>query len=138
MRSRWLSCVLLALLVDVVHAATLEIAITNIASANGSVWLAVYASADAWDGKAKPLHRVQRKSVKGQLDVAFTDVPPGTYAVSVIHDENDNGELDRYFFGMPKEGYGSSNDPKVRRRPTFAEAAFEVGEPETAIVIPMH
>ena len=38
------------------------------------------------------------------------DVAPGDYAVSVFHDENSNGKLDRNFMGMPKEGVGKSND----------------------------
>jgi uncharacterized protein (DUF2141 family) len=37
-------------------------------------------------------------------------VAPGDYAVSVFHDQNSNGKLDRNFMGMPKEGVGASND----------------------------
>jgi len=40
----------------------------------------------------------------------FADVAPGEYAVSVFHDENSNGKLDRNFMGMPKEGVGASDD----------------------------
>ena len=43
----------------------------------------------------------------------FEDIPPGTYALAVIHDENMNGKLDTNWLGIPKEGYGFSNDVKA-------------------------
>jgi uncharacterized protein (DUF2141 family) len=38
--------------------------------------------------------------------MAADAVTPGDYAISVFHDENSNGKLDRNFMGMPKEGVG--------------------------------
>lgn len=56
----------------------------------------------------------------------FGAVPSGRYAVSVFHDENGNGKLDKRFL-MPREGYGFSRDaPVVFGPPKFAAAAFEV------------
>jgi uncharacterized protein (DUF2141 family) len=37
-------------------------------------------------------------------------LPAGSYAVSVIQDENANGSLDSNAFGAPTEGYGVSNN----------------------------
>lgn len=63
--------------------------------------------------------------------VVFRDLPYGTYAVSVLHDENGNGEMDKNFMGIPKEGYGASNNPRKRMGPPgFDEAAFSVTQPE--------
>jgi uncharacterized protein (DUF2141 family) len=42
----------------------------------------------------------------------FENIPPGTYALAVIHDENANGKLDTSWLGIPTEGYGFSNDVK--------------------------
>ena len=42
--------------------------------------------------------------------VIFNGVKPGKYAVRFIHDENENEELDTNFIGIPKEGFGFSND----------------------------
>jgi uncharacterized protein (DUF2141 family) len=53
---------------------------------------------------------------------------PGRYALLILHDENANGKLDTNLVGMPTEAYGFSNNPSKRPgRPSFAEAAFEVG-----------
>ena len=46
------------------------------------------------------------------FEVAFEDVEPGEYAITAYHDANSNGELDTNFFGIPKERYGFSNNPK--------------------------
>jgi uncharacterized protein (DUF2141 family) len=53
----------------------------------------------------------------------FLGATPGTYAVSVIHDENSNGKLDTNFIGVPREGIGASNDAKGHFGPPKFEAA---------------
>jgi uncharacterized protein (DUF2141 family) len=42
----------------------------------------------------------------------FEDIPPGTYALAIIHGENSTGKLDTNWLGIPTEGYGFSNDVK--------------------------
>ena len=57
----------------------------------------------------------------------FTNVLPGTYAVSAMHDENDNRVLDKSFFGIPTEGYGvSNNHTHATSAPTWDESKFVV------------
>jgi uncharacterized protein (DUF2141 family) len=53
----------------------------------------------------------------GKSTIVFENVPSGTYALSYFHDENDNEDLDTNFFGMPKEGFGFSNNAKGRMGP---------------------
>ena len=58
----------------------------------------------------------------------FTSVAAGTYAIALLHDENDNGRADRALGMMPKEGFGFSRDAPVRMGPPdFADAAITVG-----------
>lgn len=60
--------------------------------------------------------------------VQFANVAPGTYAVSMIHDENANGRMDMRLF-VPREGFGFSRNPAVRMGPpSFGSAAFAVGD----------
>jgi uncharacterized protein (DUF2141 family) len=52
-------------------------------------------------------------------------IPPGEYAIALIHDENGNGRLDLGLFGIPLEGYGASRDARGKRGgPSFPDAAF--------------
>ena len=63
--------------------------------------------------------------------VIYDKVPEGRYAVAVYHDENLNGKLDTNPLGMPKEGYGFSNNPKVIGKPNFEQAAFNLSRNDT-------
>jgi len=87
-------------------------------------------------------HPVQHKIVpvtqKDTLTVHFDHISEGNYAVSVIHDENQNQKLDTNFLGIPKEGYGFSNNPKIRMGPaSFSECKFAVGDQNLNIQIKM-
>ncbi len=53
-------------------------------------------------------------------------VAPGIYALSVIHDENNDGRLNR-FMAIPREGFGFSRNPRIRMGPPrFDEVRFQV------------
>jgi uncharacterized protein (DUF2141 family) len=61
-----------------------------------------------------------------ELIVVFR-VVPGTYAAAVHHDANANGRMDSNALGIPREGYGVSNDPRPRfRAPRFSEAQVRI------------
>ena len=67
------------------------------------------------------------------------DIPPGTYALAVIHDENMNGKLDTNFLGIPKEGYGFSNGAKsLLGAPSFSAASFEYDGGTLDLTISLH
>ena len=75
------------------------------------------------------------KATQGKLVVIFDQVPSGTYAISIIHDSNSNGELDSNLFGIPKEGFGFSNDAMgMFGPPSFEKAKLDVSTSTTAIV----
>lgn len=62
---------------------------------------------------------------KSQACCYFEDISPGTYAMAVVHDENKNGKLDTNWMGIPKEGYGFSNNAKaLLGAPSFSAASF--------------
>ena len=54
--------------------------------------------------------------------ITFTDLPEGVYAVSVYQDTNDNEQLDKNIFGVPKEKYGFSNNAG---RPNYEKCLFD-------------
>ncbi|QUT06006.1 DUF2141 domain-containing protein [Sphingobium phenoxybenzoativorans] len=60
-------------------------------------------------------------------NMALGDLPPGGYAIAIIHDQNSNKKLDT-FMGIPKEGVGFSENPPIRfGAPSFRAARFAVG-----------
>ena len=59
--------------------------------------------------------------------IVFSNVPAGTYAVAVVHDENKNNKMDLRIF-IPKEGFAFSRNPKIfAGPPKFKSASFAVG-----------
>ncbi len=95
-------------------------------SSSGSVRCALFNSADSFP--KDPTKAVARTAVQIKDKHAvceFTNVVPGTYAASFIHDENNNGKLDTNWLGMPKEGYGASNNARGSMGPPrFNDAKF--------------
>jgi len=69
-------------------------------------------------------------------DASMTfEAPPGAYAIAVHHDQNSNGKLDTNFVGIPKEGYGVSNDARpMFSAPRFAAARVLVSRDTTLTV----
>jgi uncharacterized protein (DUF2141 family) len=109
----------------------IHVDISGLRSDKGQMLCALYSSAqaEAFPKKAdKAVARLTAKIVDHQAVCEFTGVAPGTYAVSVVHDENSNGKLDTNFIGMPREGVGASNDAKGHMGPPkFSAAAFPYG-----------
>lgn len=118
-----------------VAAADLTVEVADIRVQAGQLKLAVVDSADGWDGKAKAVAGEALTPTGATATFRFKDLPPGTYAVQVMHDENGNGKLDTNFVGMPTEGYGFSNNPRVMRKPTWDEARFELGPDGTTVAV---
>ncbi|MFH2134833.1 MAG: DUF2141 domain-containing protein [Pseudomonadota bacterium] len=84
---------------------------------------------------------VKVKPVAPVTTVILEDVPAGRYAVGAVHDEDNDGSLDRMWFpfaGMPSESYGISNDVHSPfSKASFEKALIEVKEPVTEISIKM-
>lgn len=73
-------------------------------------------------------YQIGKTSIKGNsAQFVFKNLPKGVYAVNILHDENDNGKIDKGFI-LPEEGIGFSNYTKVGlgNKPTFSKASFEV------------
>ncbi len=109
------------------YRATLEIEVTDIGSSEGQIMVGLYDSGDNW--LKKPFKAVAVKIENGKGKAQFDDVPKGVYAISLYHDENDNGKLDTNFLGIPKEDTGASNNaPANFGPPTWEDAKFKITE----------
>lgn len=116
-------------------AGDLTVKLHGIRAQTGLVKVAVVDSQEAWDGKAAPVRADGAPAQAEEASFTFKDLKPGSYAVMITHDENGNGKMDTNVVGMPLEGYGFSNNPRVMRKPTWDEARFEVAATGTAIDI---
>ncbi|ELR69245.1 hypothetical protein C900_05316 [Fulvivirga imtechensis AK7] len=93
----------------------------------GKLLLTLFDSEAAWLKKEVKAMSIDVTSTKDYV-FEIEGLPVGTYAVSIIHDENNNGKLDMGVMG-PEEGYGFSNNARSMFGPApFHKAAMEVPE----------
>lgn len=91
----------------------------------GRLMVSVVDSADAWDGKARPVVAVDAKVIGATMRMVF-ELPVGALAIRLFHDANGNGKLDQNMLGVPKEGYGFSGNPRVVGPAGFSDAKFSL------------
>ena len=117
------------------NAADLAVTIDGARNSNGSVAAAIFNS-DANFPKAPPFAAFRMKTSGGPVSFTVHNLPPGKYAITSFHDENDNGKLDADPSGLPTEGYGVSNDAKdFLGPPQFSKPSFDIGDQAKAITI---
>ncbi|MEM8969516.1 MAG: DUF2141 domain-containing protein [Bacteroidota bacterium] len=104
--------------------------LTGIEKTEGQI---VFMLFDQEDGFPSDPNKALKKGIVNEYSdkatFTFDDVPYGTYALAVFHDENSDGEVERNFMGMPKESVGASNMFKMGR-PNFEKCSFELKEGE--------
>jgi uncharacterized protein (DUF2141 family) len=101
----------------------LEVTVKNIKNNKGVLVIGLFSSEKTFT--KLPLKAEKPKAEAGTMKVIFQNVEPGDYAISIFHDANENAVLDMNFMGVPKEGFGFSNDAMgVFGPPTFNKAKF--------------
>lgn len=104
--------------------ATLEVTITGVKPGKGNIRVGLFEK----DNFLKaPVDGKETRADGTSVVVRFENVRNGNYAVSVIHDANENGDLDKTKLGIPKEGFAFSNNAMGKKGPpSFDKAQFEV------------
>jgi len=119
----------------------IHLTILNIRNSTGTVACALFESPDGFPTEflrsATNVMIIKIRKTQARCD--FEDIPPGTYAVAVIHDENMNGKLDTNWLGIPTEGYGFSNDAKgLIGVPSFSAASFPYDGRSLELTMSLH
>ncbi|MET0545421.1 MAG: DUF2141 domain-containing protein [Caulobacterales bacterium] len=119
-------------------AVRLEVKTVGLRNDNGLVAVTLYP-----DNKKRflaPKGKLFRQRVHAALPVTKVCflIPPGSYAVAVYHDENENRDFDRNAVGLPAEGFGFSQNPATQfGLPKLHEARFTVPEDGSTITVQM-
>lgn len=102
----------------------------------GRLGVTVFRTPNGWPENNEKAFFHDSFPIAGDQTAARLTLPEGRYAIAILHDENSNHKLDRNFVGYPKEGFGFSNNPKVRlTAPGFDTAATPVSCPSTEVSI---
>ncbi|WP_414543426.1 DUF2141 domain-containing protein [Nostoc sp. CCY0012] len=118
---------------------SLTVEINGIKNQQGQVCVSIFGSSQGFpNDRDRVLKRQCNKITDKSLQVTFDNLQAGSYAVAVIHDQNNDQTLNRNNLGMPIEGFGFSRNPEVRTSaPKFSDAAFLLAGPNTIIQIKM-
>jgi uncharacterized protein (DUF2141 family) len=102
----------------------IHVEIVGLRNDNGQVLCDLFSSASDFPRKRDKAVAHGSSAITNRHAVCeFLGAAPGTYAVSVFHDENSNGKLDTNFMGIPQEGVGASNDARGHLGPPKFDAA---------------
>ncbi len=95
--------------------------ITNIPENVGTAMVALSNSKEDYEKEGIAFMGRSAEVAENRAEVEFENIPYGIYAIKVFHDEDEDGELDTNFLGIPSEAYGFSNNA----RGSFGPAAWE-------------
>jgi uncharacterized protein (DUF2141 family) len=106
----------------------LDIEISNIRSHKGIIRISVYTAPDQYPYHPAKTYEVKKDSVvNGVLHTSIRNLAPGEYGLCFLDDENNSGQLDSNFIGIPQEGFGFANNPKpLLKRPDYQHVTFKL------------
>ena len=89
----------------------IRIQLTNLQPRRGGlVCIAVYTSSETFLTSQFTLSHCKSPD---QNTIVMLLPTPGKYAFTALHDADNNERLSKNFFGIPKEGFGFSNNPRI-------------------------
>lgn len=113
--------------------ATVTVIIENVLSEGGTILGGLHTSDTFMKGNG--ILNAMAPAKTGEVTLTFENVEPGTFAIMVMHDANDNKQMDFESNGMPKESYGTSGEMNMFGPPSFETSKFEVTDEDQEIRI---
>ena len=107
-------------------AQNITVNISGIRAEKGQIVIGVFKDSDTYL-KEKPFVNeiFPKKNIKGEAMSVQFSLEPGVYGLCLLDDENNNGEMEYNFLGMPKEGFGFSDYyHKGIKKPKFDSFKF--------------
>jgi len=108
----------------------IRLTVTNLRNDKGFVLVSLFREGQGFPDKAAQAFRTDKVAIFNKRAVLiFPDLPAGSYGISILHDENNDQQMNKNAFGLPKEGYGFSNNvigafgPPSYRRASFTHNA---------------
>jgi len=128
---------LLTIFISYAQAQEIRVKVTGIRSGKGKIILNVFKDNDTYN-KERPCKKFvfdKKDLANGTLTVNCV-LEPGTYGLTLIDDENENGKIDKNLIGMPKEGFGFSNFfMEKMKKPVFDDFKVELKFPNNKVGI---
>ena len=111
----------------------LSIEIKELHNNKGQIHLFIF------DKDQNKINDVKSKIENNECYITIENLSSGEYAFKYFHDENNNDKLDCNWMGIPKEGYGFSNNAKGNfGPPPFEQWVFEISNNKKMVCIPTY
>lgn len=107
----------------------ITVEIDNIKTTTGQVIISAYTSEKEYTDNPKYFYRFDKKNMQnGKLKCVIKDLQPGKYTFTLLDDSNKNDKMDYNFVGLPKEGYGFSNNlkPSIKGAPNYNDCLVNI------------
>ena len=113
----------------------LRLTVTGLRNEKGYVLVSLFREGVGYpDDAGKAFKKGKAVITNKKAVILFTDVPAGSYAIAILHDENNDQQMNKTALGLPREGYGFSNNvmgafgPPSYRRASFKHEAGKLTE----------
>jgi uncharacterized protein (DUF2141 family) len=112
---------------------TLTVTITGLENSKGQILL------ELKNDKEEKISGHTQTIENNKCIIYISNLKPGKYSFRYFHDENKNEELDTNWLGIPKEGFGFSNNAKgTFGPPSFKKTIFNLNGDTSQICTPTY
>lgn len=123
-------------LVATASAATLEI--TGLSADGAPLVVGLYDTSEGFPASESATRTLTATASASTVTVDLGELPPGTWAVTVHHDQNSNGELDfRWLPPGPSEGTSATCADKPFALPSWDDCSFVVADDQPSLSVAM-
>lgn len=107
---------------------SLQINIAGIRNNDGKILCSVFKEGIGYPDRPEQAFYKASIPIKDRKAIFDIEVlPPGRYAVALLHDENGDNKMNTSMVGLPKEGYGFSNNVMgLFGPPAYSKASFDL------------
>jgi uncharacterized protein (DUF2141 family) len=114
---------------------TLNVEIVNLRNSRGQVVCTLFTPSDQFPDQSRKGMTLTVPIKNNHATCRFADLPYGYYAVVAFHDENHDGNFNQNWLGMPKEGFGFSDNPGTLKKPVFDDAKVRLDRRQVNVTI---
>jgi len=116
---------------------TIQLEVSEFNNIYGELAIAIFNNENSFDSENQTYQDSTLTVTDSGMIVLIENIEPGNYAISIFHDEDEDGVIT---FGgflnlVPQEGFGFSNNPSITMsQPNYSDCEFNIEEGQTLIV----
>jgi uncharacterized protein (DUF2141 family) len=104
---------------------------------DGILLICLFQSEKGFPEDGSKAYRIFKKSPAEEI--SLPDIPPGKYALSLLHDLDKNGKMSYNLIGIPKDGFSSSpNGGPSLKKASFKSAVFDHSNKGSQLHLQVH